>query len=307
MYYRIEESLRECERGEIFSGGPQYVCVLTPAEWTVEKESFQMGIDLDPERAEIIATKAEVNYDSLTGTFVIPDRDDLDADGVRFAFALDEKGVVFIDGTGTAASIVARISRTRRWKMPGLERFLYDFLEEIIRSDYAVLERYEEELDREEERIVAGLAQESDCVGRINTIRGQLRVLRNHYEQLMDFGQELEENENNFFRAENLRYFRLFCDRIERLYDISSGVRDYTMQLLDLYNTFLDVRQNRIMTVLTVVTAIFMPLTLIAGWYGMNFVYMPLLHKTWGYPAVIVASLTIVVAGLWYFRHKKWL
>ena len=76
---------------------------------------------------------------------------------------------------------------------------------------------------------------------------------------------------------------------------------------MKIYNTFLDVRQNRIMTVLTVVTAIFMPLTLIAGWYGMNFVYMPLLHKTWGYPAVIVASLTIVVAGLWYFRHKKWL
>ncbi|MBQ1393912.1 MAG: magnesium transporter CorA, partial [Lachnospiraceae bacterium] len=69
----------------------------------------------------------------------------------------------------------------------------------------------------------------------------------------------------------------------------------------------LDVKQNRIMTVLTVVTTIFMPLTLIAGWYGMNFKYMPELETNMGYPVVIAVSLSIVIVSLIYFKKKKWL
>ena len=66
-------------------------------------------------------------------------------------------------------------------------------------------------------------------------------------------------------------------------------------------------RQNRIMTLLTVVTTIFMPLTLIAGWYGMNFRYMPELEWRLGYPAVIVLSAAIVAYCLILFKRKKWL
>ena len=61
------------------------------------------------------------------------------------------------------------------------------------------------------------------------------------------------------------------------------------------------------MTVLTVVTTVFMPLTLIVGWYGMNFKYMPELDSVWGYPAVIVVSLLIVVISLVFFKRKRWL
>ena len=61
------------------------------------------------------------------------------------------------------------------------------------------------------------------------------------------------------------------------------------------------------MTVLTVVTTIFMPLTLIVGWYGMNFRYMPELNYEWSYPVVIVLSILIVVISLIFFKKKKWL
>ena len=79
------------------------------------------------------------------------------------------------------------------------------------------------------------------------------------------------------------------------------------MQLRDLIQSDIDVRQNRIMTLLTIITSIFLPLTLIAGWYGMNFRYMPELEWVWGYPAVIVISILIVVGSLIWFRKKKWL
>ena len=126
-------------------------------------------------------------------------------------------------------------------------------------------------------------------------------------EQIIDMTQELEENENGFFSEENLRYIHLFMNLMARRHDSAISLRDYTMQVRDLHNAQLEVRQNRIMTLLTVVTTIFMPLTLIAGWYGMNFRYMPELEWRAGYPAVIAVSVAVVIFCLILFKKNKWL
>ncbi|MBQ6721822.1 MAG: magnesium transporter CorA, partial [Clostridia bacterium] len=141
----------------------------------------------------------------------------------------------------------------------------------------------------------------------MNDIRGDLLDLRVHYEQLIDLAQELEENENGFFRDDNLRYFHMFTERVIRLQDTVTGQREYVTQLRDLIQSHLDERQNRIMTVLTVITSIFLPLTLIAGWYGMNFRYMPEPDWRWSYPVVLVVSVLIVVFCLVLFKKKKWM
>ncbi len=303
MYYLIKNTLEECTAEECKNATCPYVAVLTSGEWQAERSDFDMGIDLEPNPKNIHNTKAEVNYDSLTGTFSIPNRRDFDKDEWCFAFALDEKGIVFIDNGGYAGHLIRRVKRAKRWHIPSLERFLYDFLEQIIYRDLSILEGYERELDRIETAILAGETEEN--LMRVNEIRSELRDLRIHYDQLIDLGQELEENENGFFRQENVRYFHLFTNRMTRLYDSATSLRDYTMQVRDLYQAQLDIKQNRIMTVLTVVTTIFMPLTLIAGWYGMNFRNMPELESSWGYPAVILISLLIVIFSLIFFKRKK--
>ena len=307
MYYLIENILRPCTLDDCHKDARPYVAVMTPEDWSRYRGRFDMGIDIEPETMEIHNTKVEENYDSLTGTFSIPNRHDITGDDLQFAFALDERGVVFIDRSGTAESLVERVSRTKRWRLPSLERFLYDFLVQIIREDQPLMERYEHELESIEKSILRAEADETESLARLNEIRGDILDLRTHYEQLLDLGQELEENENSFFKEENVRYFRLFVNKIQRLQDSSAALRDYTVQLRDLYQSQLDVKQNRIMTVLTVVTTIFMPLTLIVGWYGMNFRYMPELNTKWGYPAVIVVSVLIVIGSLIYFKKKKWL
>ena len=86
-----------------------------------------------------------------------------------------------------------------------------------------------------------------------------------------------------------------------------NSLLDYTNQIRETYESRLDVKQNRIMTILTVVTAIFMPLTLIVGWYGMNFKYMPELEYKAAYPIVIAISIIIVIVSLVFFKKKKWL
>ena len=119
--------------------------------------------------------------------------------------------------------------------------------------------------------------------------------------------QELEENENGFFSEDKLRYIRLFMNLIDRRRDYAASLRGFAMQVHDLYHAHLEMKQNRIMTLLTVITTIFMPLTLIVGWYGMNFRYMPELEWRFGYPVVIIVSIAVVTGCLLFFRKKKWL
>ena len=305
MFFLIEDSLRPVSREDLKGAKSQYVAVMNSEQWQKTKDSFEMGIDIDFGLDDIFLTKAEVNYDSLTGTFAIPDRNNPSGDDLKFAFVMDEKGIVFIDDNGTAEKIINGVRQTKKWKMPSLERFLYDFLDQIVKDDLRLMENYETELDSMEQKIIDG--DEDLPSGRLNDIRNDIRYLRIHYDQLMDLAAELQENENGFFEIENLRYFRLFIDRAARLHDTASSLRDYTMQLRDLYKAQLDIKQNRIMTVLTVVTTIFMPLTLIAGWYGMNFRVMPELNWEWSYPVVIAVSIAIVIGSLLFFKKKKWL
>lgn len=305
MFYLIEEMLKEIKREELKNSDKQYVAVVSSDEWKQDRDSFEMGIDIDADISEIYTTKAEVNYDSLTGSFSIPDRSDLSGEDSKFAFALDEKGIVFIDDSGKALELISNIQRAKKWRFPSLERFIYDFLDQIVIDDLRLMEKYERELDSMDKSIVDGV--DSFPTVQLNHIRSDIRNLRIHYEQLIDLGQELEENENSFFKQENIRYFKLFLNRMARLHDSSTSLSDYTMQLRDQYKAHLDIKQNRIMTILTVVTTIFMPLTLIVGWYGMNFRYMPELEWRWGYPVIIVVSLLIAIGCLLFFKKKKWL
>ncbi len=305
-YYLLADSLQPCTENELFAQpNLQYVAVLTTPEWGRERERFDIGIELEIDTGDIHNTKAEVNYDSLTGTFQLPDRENIGSKEYCFAFALDEKGIVFIDDSGRAEQMIEAIKRTKRWRKPSLERFLYDFLEQIVENDLLVMERYEEELNRIEDEILN--SQEKEEIGRINEIHNAIRKLLVHYEQVIDMTQELEENENGFFDEENLRYIHLFMNLIVRRHDSAASLRDHTMQVRDLYHAQLEVRQNRIMTLLTVVTTIFMPLTLIVGWYGMNFSYMPELESPLGYPIVIAVSVAVAVACLLFFKRKKWM
>ena len=306
MYYVINETLEERPKNDIIHTDSQYVICLTSAEWQAEKDRFDIGIEFEPNLSDIYVTKAELNYDSITGTFCIPNKKNFSRSDKVFAFALDEKGIIFIDDSGDAKKLVKEIAETKKWRFPSLERFIYDFLSLLIKDDLMIIKKYERELDQMENAIESE-DTEIEISKRVNEIRGDIRNLIDHYEELSDFGQVLNENENNFFKPSNTRYFRLFLDRIDILRDASKSIRDLTIQLRELYKTHLDIKQNHIMTILTIVTTIFMPLTLIVGWYGMNFKYMPELDSPFAYPIIFGACLLIIIISLLFFKKKKWL
>ncbi|WP_276670072.1 CorA family divalent cation transporter [Schaalia cardiffensis] len=305
MHYLIDERLRACEEAEIRSANTPFVAILTPEEWAEGRDAYDMGIEFDPDLSTSLDTQAETNYDAVTGTIFIPDRANPDLPEARFTFALDEKGVVFVDAQDNALTLVEQIAENRRWRRPGLERFLADFFVQIIKNDPQLLRDYEDELDGMEHAIMAG--SPGSAAHRINEMRSELRDLDDHYDHLMDLVRLLEENENGFFAEENLRYFRTVYGRLDKLRDQASSLRDQALQMRDLSKMRLDIQQNHIMTVLTVVTVIFAPLTLIVGWYGMNFTHMPELAWRWGYPLVFLVSLTVTLGLIFFFKRRKWL
>jgi len=302
--YRIAEKMVPAELEEFGSGESQYVVTLNFAEWRDNFERFDMGIEMELAPEKIESTRVEVNFDSMTGQFRIPDRANLAAPPFCFLFSLDEKGIVFIDDSGRAEEMVRSLYAGRRFKNPCLERFLYDFLELIVRPDPALLESYDRTLDGIEKKILEG---NTDVLREISAVRNELRDLKIHYSQLLDLSQEFEENENHFFKPENERYFRLVGQRVQMLLDMLTNLDGYTVQLRDFCQAKIDQAQNRIMTLLTVISSIFMPLTLLTGWYGMNFKYMPELAAKWGYPAVIGVALLIAAGCLIFFKKKKWM
>ncbi|MDO5122605.1 MAG: CorA family divalent cation transporter [Erysipelotrichaceae bacterium] len=303
--YLIQETLTECSIEDIKKREYQYCAIVTPDEYRSLTDVFHMGIDIEMDLKQICETKAVVNYDSLTGTFNIPDHDNYSGQKKQLAFALDERGIVFVDEDDYAESVIRNIQASKKWKLPSLERLLYDFLEETIKNDMTLLEMLEENLSGIENGIMCGDIEEYPI--QLNDIRYELLDLQKHYEHLIDLSQELEENENEFFYEDNLRYFKLFTERVNRLQDTVIQLREFIVQLRDLVSEQLSIRQNKIVTLLTVITTIFMPLTLIVGWYGMNFIYMPELRSPYGYPGVILVSVLIVVILLYWFKKKRWM
>ena len=302
--YQIKEKMEPVTPKNFQNLPYQYVITMKSAEWNRKKAVFDIGMDLDPDLQDTGSTRAEVNYDSLTGGFNIPARENVPGDNHVFAFSLDEKGVIFIDDEGFCNAVIRKIANTKRLVNPCLERFLYDFLEQIICDDRKMLESYDHTLDELEDQILDGNTE--GVLEQIAEIRNDLRDLKIHYTQLIDVCQELEENENHFFKDENERYFHLVAQRIERLLEMLLTLVDFTIQLREFCQSKIDEKQNRNLAFLTIISSIFMPLTLIAGWYGMNFKYMPELDKVWAYPLVFVVSVMIVVICIVFFKKNKW-
>mgnify|MGYP000410419983 CR=1 FL=1 len=102
------------------------------------------------------------------------------------------------------------------------------------------------------------------------------------------------------------RLFDHLTGRAQRLLSATEQEKEYALQLREMHQTQLDMRQNQIMKILTIVTTVFLPLSLIAGWYGMNFQNMPELTAEHGYLVICIVSAVCVLVELWIFKRKKW-
>ena len=173
----------------------------------------------------------------------------------------------------------------------------------VIARDLHQLEKIEDRIEALEDRVLAH--ELDDFSAPMTALRKETMAWFRYYSQLDDVACELHENENGFFTDSEQLMFRMFEDRVIRLREESQLLRESCAQLQSLFQAEIDTRQNRIMQILTIVTTIFLPLTLLVGWYGMNFVGMPELTWKYGYPVVVIVSIVTVGISLWVCKKKK--
>lgn len=185
------------------------------------------------------------------------------------------------------------------------EQFLYMFFVKLLKGDMSLLDKFEEQMNEKENEILSDLKK--DALDRIRKWSKELLRLKKYYEQLDVIFDEMAANDNNMFSKNTLRRIIILGNRTDRYLMTVRALQDTVSQMCDIYQSQLSIRQNDLMKIFTIVTAVFLPLTLITGWYGMNFYSIPELKWKYGYPCVIAISILIVIFLVCYFKKKKWL
>lgn len=184
------------------------------------------------------------------------------------------------------------------------EKFLYYFLDALIMDDNKFLENMEFHMSILETRILKETV-DAVFINEILSFKKELMYLWNYYEQLIDVGEVFRDNENEMFPTKHIRRFAIYTERVKRLSGNVKYLKEYTMQLQEIHDAMLDYNLNNIMKFFTVITTIFSPLSLIVGWYGMNFINMPEITWKYGYYTVILFSVFVVICCIFIFKKHK--
>ncbi|WP_292727421.1 magnesium/cobalt transporter CorA [Methanoculleus sp.] len=192
-----------------------------------------------------------------------------------------------------------------RLRSEGADYLFYALLDAIVDGYFGVIEVFGERIEAVEEEVVADPDRET--LQAIYALKRSLVALRRSVWPLRDVVAELERGDSPLIRESTLVYLRDVYDHTIEVAETVETYRDTMSGLLDVYLSSQSSRMNEIMKVLTIIATIFIPLTFIAGLYGMNFAYMPELRHPWGYPAAL--TLMAIVAGvmLLYFKKKGWI
>jgi magnesium transporter len=191
--------------------------------------------------------------------------------------------------------------RVRRKKPDYL---LYRLIDIIVDNYYVVLDNIGEQIEEIEEGIHSNSTEHA--FKKIQSLKKELIYLRKAVYPLREALSKLVKGETSFVEEENIRYFSDVYDHTVHLIDSLDTYKDLTSSLMDIHINTMNTKMNEVMKLLTIITTIFIPLSFIAGIYGMNFKYMPELTHQYGYPAVLIAMGVVMVGMIYFFKRRKW-
>jgi len=197
-----------------------------------------------------------------------------------------------------------RNSKGRIRKM-GSDYLVYALADAVVDNYFLILEKLGEKIEFMEEELVADPTEKT--LQQIHNLKREMIALRKSVWPLREAVGALERSESSLVNRSTGIYLRDVYDHTIQVIDTIETFRDMISGMLDIYLSSISNRMNAVMKVLTIIATLFIPLTFIAGIYGMNFKYMPELEWHWGYPVVLLVMGVAAAIMLIYFRKKKWL
>jgi magnesium transporter len=187
----------------------------------------------------------------------------------------------------------------------GADYLTYAILDTIIDQVFILLDSLDEEIELTEEELLSDPT--SATLVTIQKLKRELIYIRKSISPTRELLAVLLRSDTTLIMERTNMYFRDVYDHALRITESIESYRDILSGLLDIYISSVSNKMNEVMKVLTVFASIFIPLTFIAGIYGMNFEYMPELKWKWAYPTLWISFITIPIVLIIYFRKKKWL
>ncbi|MBW7990088.1 MAG: magnesium/cobalt transporter CorA [Planctomycetes bacterium] len=192
-----------------------------------------------------------------------------------------------------------------RIRKMGPDYLAYTLLDAIVDNYFVILEKFGEKIESMEEEVISNPTERT--VQQIHSLKREMIFLRKSIWPLRELIGGLQKSESSLIHDTTDIYLRDVYDHTIQIIDTIESFRDMVSGMLDIYLSSLSNKMNAVMKVLTIIATLFIPLTFVAGIYGMNFKYMPELEWRWSYPIVWLVMISIAVIMLSYFRRKKWL
>lgn len=281
------------------------VAILTKQEFT------ELGLEQPGahESLESLAA-AESNYVDLYPTYIVgslavPSKTDVTAEPSLYAFYMDRHQLIFVDEDESAKRVLEHVIDIGVLSGTTTGHCLYVFFKELLVDDLKFLGSFEDQMESIEEGL---LDADSDVPsGTIMQYRRQTMRLDVYYQEIATMASVLSDNENKLMDDAVSRAFDHIESLADRLATRAETLKEYSLQLHELQQTRIDLKQNSIMQVFTIVTVLFAPLTLVTGWFGMNLTLIPGLD--WPYMWIVLVAAALLCTGglLAFFKWKKWL
>ncbi|MFW6169811.1 MAG: magnesium/cobalt transporter CorA [Planctomycetota bacterium] len=196
-------------------------------------------------------------------------------------------------------------SKGRYFRSQGPDYLAYAIMDTIIDGYYPVLEVLGDQLEELEDVVISDPSPK--LLRRLNRTKNMLVNLRRSLWPQRESVNSLIRDSHPFITKRTRTYLRDTYDHCIQTTEVVETYREMAAGLTNIYLSSVANRTNDVMKVLTIVASIFIPLTFLAGIYGMNFDYMPELHVWWSYPAVLLVMLLLAIGMSLYFRHQGWI
>ena len=216
--------------------------------------------------------------------------------------------LTFQEAEGDVFNSVRERIRTNKGRVrtEGSDYLLYALIDAIVDHYYAIIETMGNKIEDLEDDLFTGITQE-EISQQIQDLKREILKIRRAIFPLREIISRIEKSDDSLIEDKTKHFFRDVYDHVIQVTETIDIYRDMIWSLMDMYMTTISNKMNEVMKVLTIIATIFIPLTFIAGIYGMNFNNLPELHYKYGYYVVWVVMLVVLIGMLVYFKRKKWL